>query len=148
MILILDANIVFSSILKPRSIIAGVLLDPENGIIFLAPAFLESEIKKHIPRLCLLTGFQESRINLIVELIFSKILFYPNEVIPDNVQIHADKICETIDPKDSIYIAFALFFQSKIWSGDRKLIDGLKRKGIDLLLDTPAVLELVGTLNK
>ncbi len=148
MILILDANIVFSSILKPKSAIAGILLDPDNGLIFVAPTFLQAEINKHIPKLCQLTGFGELRILEIIELIFSKILFYPNEVIPDYIQNQAAEICDPIDPKDSIYIAFSLYFQSKIWSGDRKLISGLKIRGYDFLLDTVAIMQLIRSLKE
>ena len=78
MILVLDANIVLSSILKPNGIVASILLDSENGIIFIAPEFLKPEIKKHTPRLCVLTGFEENRVTELIDFIFSRILFYPN----------------------------------------------------------------------
>ena len=136
MILVLDANIVFSSILKTHGIVASILLDSENGIIFIAPEFLKAEIKKHTPQLCVLTGFDQTQISALIDFIFSRILFYPNEVIPENIQLQADNICNSIDPKDSIYIAFSLFFQSKVWSGDKKLYEGLKSIGVDLLINT------------
>ncbi len=148
MILVLDANIVFSSILKPKGIVASILLDSENGIIFIAPEFLKAEIKKHTPRLCILTGFEETRITVLIDFIFSRILFYPNEVIPENIQLQAEKICNLIDPKDSIYIAFSLFFQSKVWSGDKKLYEGLKRIGVDLLLNTSELTIIINSLDK
>lgn len=143
MIIILDANIVFSSVLNPKSVIAGILFDSENGIIFIAPSFLKLEIYKHVPRICKLTGFDENRIHALIEFIFSKILFYPDEVIPDFILNQADEICAKVDPKDSIYIAFALFFESKVWSGDKKLIRGLRTMGMDLLIETFDVLQII-----
>jgi predicted nucleic acid-binding protein len=148
MILVLDANIVFSSILKPKGIVASILLDSEHGIIFIAPAFLKAEIKKHTPRLCVLTGFDQNRITALIDFIFSRILFYPNEVIPDNIQLQADNICSAIDPKDSIYVAFSLFFQSRVWSGDKKLYDGLKNIEVDLLINTNELTILINSLPK
>jgi len=148
MILILDANIVFSSVLNPKSVIACILFDSENGIIFIAPSFLKLEIYKHVPRICKLTGFNEDRIHSLIEFIFSKILFYPDEVIPDFILNHSDEICAKVDPKDSIYIAFALFFESKVWSGDKKLINGLKGQGLALILDSTDVLQLIRSFKK
>jgi predicted nucleic acid-binding protein len=148
MILVLDANIVFTSILKPKGIVASILLDSENGIILIAPEFLKAEIKKHSPRLCVLTGFDENRIAALIDFIFSRILFYPNEVIPENIQFQANNICDSIDPKDSIYIAFSLFFQSKVWSGDKKLYDGLKSIGVDLVINTSELTIIINSLGK
>jgi predicted nucleic acid-binding protein len=148
MILVLDANIVFSSILKPQGIVASILLDSENGFIFIAPEFLKAEIKKHTPRLSVLTGFDQTRISSLIDFIFSRILFYANEVIPENIQLQADDICNSIDPKDSIYIAFSLFFQSKVWSGDKKLYEGLKNKGVDLLINTNELAIVINSLRK
>jgi predicted nucleic acid-binding protein len=148
MILVLDANIVFSSILKPKGIVASILLDSENGIILIAPEFLKAEIKKHSPRLCVLTGFDENRIAALIDFIFSRILFYPNEVIPENIQFQANNICDSIDPKDSIYIAFSLFFQSKVWSGDKKLYDGLKSIEVDLVINTSELTIIINSLGK
>jgi predicted nucleic acid-binding protein len=148
MILVVDANIVFSSILKPKGIVASILLDSENGLIFLAPDFLKAEIKKHTPRLCVLTGFDEIRINTLIDFIFSRILFYPNEVIPDNIQHYADNLCFTIDPKDSIYIGFGLFFHSKVWSGDKKLYEGLQHLGIDLLVNTQELTSIIISMER
>jgi predicted nucleic acid-binding protein len=148
MILVLDANIVFSSILKPKGIVASILLDSENGIILIAPEFLKAEIKKHTPRLCILTGFDENRIAALIDFIFSRILFYPNEVIPENIQLQADNICDSIDPKDSIYIAFSLFFQSKVWPGDKKLYEGLKSIGVDLLINKSELTIIINSLGK
>jgi predicted nucleic acid-binding protein len=36
---------------------------------------------------------------------------------------------EDIDPTDAIFVALALFLNAKLWSGDKRLKEGLENKG-------------------
>jgi predicted nucleic acid-binding protein len=47
-----------------------------------------------------------------------------------------------IDPKDTHYIAYSNHFDCKIWSGDKLLIKGLKKKGFINFITTDQLFQL------
>lgn len=47
-----------------------------------------------------------------------------------------------IDEKDTPYIAFSLFFNSKIWSGDKVLRNGLILKGFRKVITVDELFEI------
>lgn len=136
MIFVTDANIIFSAIPKPKSLIAAIILDFGSNLILIAPEFLKQEVKKNSVKLKKDSGLNEETLDEVIELIFSRIHFYPDEAVPDYIQNHADQIVADIDAKDSVYVGFALYFNTKIWTGDQKLYRALQAKGFDLILHT------------
>jgi predicted nucleic acid-binding protein len=44
-------------------------------------------------------------------------------------------LCKDIDPKDAAYVSLAIHLDCKIWSGDKKLRDGLLAKGVDIFIE-------------
>jgi predicted nucleic acid-binding protein len=46
------------------------------------------------------------------------------------------KLVADIDPKDTHYVAYSKHFRCKIWSGDKKLIKGLAKKGFTKFVTT------------
>ena len=49
--------------------------------------------------------------------------------IPAEVYRKAEKLCEGVDLKDTVYVAAALFLDAHLWTGDKKLKEGLEKKG-------------------
>jgi predicted nucleic acid-binding protein len=125
--LIIDANIVFSAILNSKSKIADVLINSKNKYQFIAPEYLRHKIRSHYLKISKLT-FQE-----ISELEFQvcrEINFISEEQINSKVWKYAYNIGHVIDEKDIIYIAFSKHFKCRSWTGDKKLINGLKKQGL------------------
>jgi predicted nucleic acid-binding protein len=54
----------------------------------------------------------------------------------------ADNLVSDIDPKDIIYIAYANQFKCELWTGDKKLINGLERKKYHNVLTTEKLFEI------
>lgn len=48
----------------------------------------------------------------------------------------AFELVKDVDEKDIHYVAFSKQFDRRIWSGDKQLIRGLKRKGFDDFITT------------
>jgi predicted nucleic acid-binding protein len=142
MIFIVDANIIFSAILNPSRQISTILLGiVKSDIILISPAFLKNEMQKHKQRLCTLTRLPGVAIDEMLELYYKRIVFYSEEIIPSEIWNHADSFTKGVDIKDSVYVAFAIFFQCKVWSGDKSLKNHLAKKGFDLIVNTPELLE-------
>ena len=135
MIIIVDANIIFSAVLKPSGTIGNIIFS-ENKAMLVAPSFLKDEIEEHKQKIIKITGKSEEEIDFVILSAFNKITFYSEEIIPDNQLETAVELVADIDPNDFIYVAFALFFNAKLWSGDKVLAEGLKAKGIDIVATT------------
>ncbi len=46
------------------------------------------------------------------------------------------------DPKDVVFVAGAISLDAQLWSGDIKLINGLKAKNINISIQTKDLLEI------
>lgn len=56
MIVIVDANIVFSGILNSNGKIGDLLINSANSLVFIAPEFLRTEIYKYHSKISKLSG--------------------------------------------------------------------------------------------
>jgi len=142
---IVDANIVFSAILNSNSKIGKILMLPNKDITFIAPFFLKTEIHKHHSKLSRISGLSLAQIQEAEFYVYKNIKFISEEQIRADIWLEAEDLVRDIDHNDVPYVAFAKHFKCKIWSGDKKLIKGLRSKGINFIIDTTQVSELLQT---
>lgn len=134
--LIIDANIVFSAILNPKSKIGDILINSKGKYQFIAPEFLKFEIRAHYPKIAKISKLA---LQNIVELEFQicrEINFISEEQINSKAWEYAYPIGQQIDEKDTIYIAYSKHFKCRIWTGDKKLINGLRKQGFTNVIST------------
>jgi predicted nucleic acid-binding protein len=139
---IVDANIVFSAILNTNSKIADLLLNSENSFEFIASDYLLSEINKYHEKIAIIFKIDIEEIEKIQFRVLKPIAFYSGFTIPESQWIIAEQLVSDIDPKDTPYLAFSLFFDCKIWSGDKALQNGLLLKGIEKVITTEELVEI------
>jgi predicted nucleic acid-binding protein len=126
---IVDANIVFSGILNSNSKIADILINSNERLIFIAPNFLRTEINKYHSKISKISGMTIEEVQESEFQICKKINFISEEQIAQSAWEFAEKLVSDVDPKDTPYIAFSKHFDCSIWSGDKKLVLGLAKKG-------------------
>ena len=134
--IVVDANIVFSAILNTNSKIADLLLNSKGIFEYLAPDFLQVEIRRYHYKISKLSGLSLIEIQQIENKITKPVVFMSGIHIPANKWILAEKMVIDIDPKDTPYVAFSLFYKCKIWSGDKALRNGLENKGFKNIIST------------
>lgn len=139
--LIIDANITFSAILNTNSRIAELIIN--KHFEFIAPTFLRDEIKNHYSKIMKITGMSLDEIHEIEFLLYKHINFINEEQISPEFWIKAYHLVSDIDEKDTSYIAYSQAFNCKIWSGDKKLISGLKLKKYNQFYTTTDLLLLI-----
>ena len=140
--IIVDANIVFSAILNTNSKIADLLLNSKGTFEFLAPDYLQTELRKYYSKISKLSGLTTSEIKIIENKIYKPIDFMSGIHIPSDKWISAEKLVLNIDFKDTPYVAFSLFYKCKIWSGDKVLRKGLENKGFKNIFSTEELFEI------
>ena len=125
--IIIDTNIVFSLLLSKNSVLRNVLFN--KSYKFYSPNFVITEIFKYKEKI-----LKYSKSNkLIIYEYFNKILerihFINDEIISEKNRVFAYELCKDIDENDTPFIALSLEIDGLLWSGDKKLINHLNKKG-------------------
>ena len=128
---VVDTNIVFSGMLNTNSQIAATLLRPKNEHEYYSTEQLRIEIERHADKLMALSGYTEQEFRRIYSLFVGKIRFIDRQLISRHHYRAALLLTEDVDVDDTEFVALSMSLDAKLWSGDGKLIKGLKRKGWD-----------------
>jgi len=64
------------------------------------------------------------------------------EAIRESTWEKAMELTKDVDEFDAPFIALALEMESPLWTGDKKLVKGLSKKGIDWILTTDILSEI------
>ena len=113
--LIVDANILFSALIK-EGLTAELLISDKLQLF--APEFLFTEFAKYKDLILRKTHRNEEEFNQLLEILKEQISIVPKKEITPFMD-EAEKISP--DPKDTIYLACAIALRSNIWSNDKKL---------------------------
>ena len=113
--LVVDANILFATLIKEGST-AEVLLS--DKIELFAPEFLFEEFSKYEEFILKKTHRSKEEFSLFLDLLRDQITIISQGIITPFLN-EAEKISP--DPKDNVYLALALALKSNIWSNGRKL---------------------------
>lgn len=136
MIVISDANIIFSCFYKPNGAIATILKEEKKNIQFIAPDFLLEEVEEHLSEIMAKTNITKIKARALLKEFTKNITFYKLDDIPDEYIDKAHKIVENIDSDDYPFVALHLEQGHKIWTCDVKLINGLIEEGYDICITT------------
>jgi len=141
-ILVVDTNIVFSGILGPNGTICDLLLNSKDKFDFYAPTAVLDELNTHHQKLLKLSGLSEDELNFLIRTIIKKIDLIDLESVQQQTWEKAMELTKDVDQFDAPFIALTLELGSPLWTGDKKLINGLNEKGIDWILDTETIKQI------
>jgi putative PIN family toxin of toxin-antitoxin system len=125
--LVVDTNIIFSALLKKESKEIELLLREECE--FFIPKTLFIELFKHKEKIMQVSKLEEDEILELLYSILEKLEVVDDRNIALKYRKEAYNLNEDIDPTDAIFVALALFLNAKLWSGDKRLKEGLENKG-------------------
>lgn len=98
---------------------------------FFTTNFLVVEIFKYKEEIVYKSKAEESEVYELLTPMLQKITFVNEEAISLGNLIHAHKLCADVDEKDSLFVALTLDLTSKYWTRDRRIREGLERKGFN-----------------
>src|SRR3990167_6660995 len=113
--LVVDSNIIIAALIKDS--VTRKLLTHSNAELFTIK-ITEQEIKKYKEELCKKAGIDEKTFSLIIEKLYDRMIILDDEIISTKMP-EAKKIMDTIDAKDTPFIAAALAIKAAIWSDDK-----------------------------
>jgi len=141
-ILVVDTNIIFSGILSPEGTISDLLLNSTDSFTFYAPSAIIDELDKHHKKLVKISGLSDSEIQFLRRMLLRKIELIDLESIRSTTWENALELTGNVDEFDAPFIALSLELEAPLWTGDKKLIKGLKTKGIEWILDTNQIIKI------
>lgn len=139
--LVADTNIIFSILLRKNSQEFEILRRDDVEIFI--PKFLIIEIFKHKEKMVKLSKLDDNEILEVYYHVLKYCQIFDEEDIPKNIKTQAINLVADIDPKDAVFLASAIALNAVLWSGDKKLLEGLKIKGVEYIARTA---ELIKTL--
>jgi predicted nucleic acid-binding protein len=139
---VVDSNIVFSAILNSKSKIGQLIINGSKYFDFYSIGLLKEEIIEHVDKILNLTGFTKIQFEDTFQLIISKIKFLDDRLLTDKDIIKAIDLVKDIDNDDSMFVALNNHLMANLWTGDKKLIKGLKKKGYSRILTTDDLYEM------
>jgi predicted nucleic acid-binding protein len=126
--LIVDTNIVFSTLLNPYSAIGEILMNVQDEFTFFAPELLKEELKRYTPKITAYSRLDPETLANIEELVLSIINFVAEQSITDQSWIQAFALTKDIDEDDTPFIALGIELNAKLWTGDKVLSKGLAKR--------------------
>ena len=141
--IVIDTNIVFSAILNTNSKISKIILQPKPKLNFYSTDQLQYEIAEHWAKLKKISKYSDIELHKTSTLIISKIKFISVQLIPRNLFIAAELLTSDIDIDDIEFVALAEHIKGKLWTGDKELIQGLKKEKWDKFIATDELYKFI-----
>ncbi len=145
--IVVDTNLVFSTILNTNSTVGNLLLNSDDVFEFITVTYLKAEIEKHINKLEKISGLSRAEITELRDIVFSKLSFTEEKEIPFEFWKKSAFYVRDVDMNDIAFVALTLYNDSNLlWTGDKKLIQGLSEKGFNKIISVEKLIDLRKTL--
>ena len=134
--IIIDSNIAFSAILNVNSRIGQIIISGYKYYDFYAPEYIRFEILEHQDKIKVIANLSDNEFLETYEMIIRNVTILNHSILPIKFYKQATRICNSIDIDDTVFVAFTEYTRGKLWTGDKRLIKGLKEKGYKRLITT------------
>ena len=140
---VVDTNIVFSAVLNTNSKISRIILQPKSRLNLYSTNQLEYELAVHWDKLKKFSKYSDIELQQASSLIISRIRFINVELIPEKLFVKAEKLTSDIDIDDTEFVALTEHVRGRLWTGDKELLKGLKKKNWSHTLSTDELYKLI-----
>ena len=127
--IVVDSNIIFSSLLKNGEAFRDIFFSDSYKLYSCNFAIIE--IFKYKEKILKYSKIDEPELLDRLYKVLKNVTFINEKFISDVCIEKAYDLCSDIDEKDTLFIALTIELDSVFWTGDKKLINGLKKKGFD-----------------
>jgi predicted nucleic acid-binding protein len=129
-LVVADTNILFSALLGGESRFVELLLLRGEHSVFVCESVLV-ELFKHKERITEYTRLTEDEIVRAYHILLRHVNLFKEALIPADCWREAYELCNDIDVTDTPHVALTLTLDGSLWTGDKRLTAGLKKKGFN-----------------
>lgn len=121
---VIDANVLFNAFISGKEVFRLLF----SECIIYVPDYAFLEIEKYKTRILSKTKLTEQEFKEFVLTLLQNVIVIPNLLLSPVTLKQAYHLCQSIDEKDTIYVATAIEFGFTLITSDRKLYYGLKER--------------------
>ena len=140
--IVVDTNIIFSTLLNSNSNIGDLLFNSDKHFEFYSCSYMRYEIQKHWEKLKKISKLSDKQLQVSYTQVLSKLKFINEEIIPVEIWLSSEEITKGIDIDDTDFVTLAKFLKATLWTGDKVLYNGLKKLNFKKLLNTTELIAL------
>ncbi len=129
--IILDTNVLISALLNPNGVVGTFLLQNLRGHDKLSCYMLYVELFDKKEKIKKYTKLSEVELLELLYLLIKQIDFINESQISQNSWKQAEYLTKDIDVKDVSFVALTVETNGILWTGDKKLIKGLRSKNFN-----------------
>ena len=140
--IIVDTNIIFSSLIRSRRIQRIITELYRKGYTIHTARELIEELKKHKEKILQYTPLPGRLLETIIEELLPRILtLHYTDTIPNQIKEKAKELVRDVDPDDWPFVALAIHLGIPLWTGDKDLLVLSVRTGFEhfVAVDTEGV---------
>jgi predicted nucleic acid-binding protein len=146
--IVVDTNIVFSTLLNSNSNIGDLLFNSGEIFEFYTCNYMRYEIQKHWERLKKISKLSDEQLQISYTQVLVKLKFINEEIIPAETWLASEQLTKGIDIDDTDFVALTTFLRATLWTGDKPLYKGLKKLNFKKIVNTAELLALRETRDK
>lgn len=146
--IVVDTNIIFSTLLNSNSTVGEILFTSDKNFEFYSCNYMRFEIQKHWERLKKISKLSDGQLQTSYNQLLSKLKFINEEIIPAKIWLSAEEITKEIDIDDTDFVALTKFLKATLWTGDKVLYNGLKKSSFKKVLNTTDLFAIYTTKSK
>lgn len=140
--IVVDTNIIFSTLLNSNSTIGDLLFNSDQHFEFYSCSYMRYEIQKHWERLKKISNLSDEQLQVSYAQVLIKLKFINEEIIPVETWLASEQIAKGIDIDDTDFVALTKFLKATLWTGDKALYNGLMKLNFKKLINTTELLAL------
>ncbi|MBD2570911.1 PIN domain-containing protein [Anabaena lutea] len=127
--IIVDTNILFSALLNSQSSFANLLFQGEYSYYICELVLVE--LFKRKEKIIKVSQLSENEIVRIYQILLQRLNLYKEDLIAPDNRAAAYALCKDVDESDTPHVALTLELEGLLWTGDKKLKEGLIKKGFE-----------------
>jgi predicted nucleic acid-binding protein len=131
--IIVDTNILFSALLGKNNLLRDRLLNPKETLY--SCKFIMVELFKYKEKISRYSNLSEEAILELLYNLLKNINFIDEHTLTQECLKQAHSLCHDIDEKDTPFVALTMELNGVLWTYDKKLKQGLARKGFTRFLE-------------
>jgi predicted nucleic acid-binding protein len=124
---VVDTNVLFSALLNTESRFAAILLRSEHS--FYVCEGVLAELFRHKEKILRLSQLDDDDLTLFYHILLRRLHLHKEDLIAPEHWRHAITLCRDLDASDAPHVALALELHGLLWTGDKRLRDGLSERG-------------------
>lgn len=126
---VVDTNVVFSALLKAGGHFPEVLLQSEHS--FHVGESVLVELFRHKEKILRLSQLGDEDLANFYHVLLRRITVFKEDLIAPAHWRTASELCDGVDENDTPHVALTLELDGLLWTGDKRLREGLAAKGFD-----------------